>query len=68
MPLKVAIAMFIKLLMELINHFMYSNPNKQRHIKKDKQLFFSLVVVGLQATQANSKNNVNTLRAEAWLL
>jgi hypothetical protein len=54
MPPRVAIAMFIKLLMELINHLMYSNPNKQRHIKKDKQLFFPLVVVGLQATQANS--------------
>jgi hypothetical protein len=68
MPPKVAIAMFIKLLMELINHLYVFQPKQTTAHKKDKQLFFSLVVVGLQATQANSKNNVNTLRAEAWLL
>ncbi|MDB4556900.1 hypothetical protein N9Z96_00085 [bacterium] len=67
-PQKVMIDMFIKPLMELICHFMYFNPIKHRNMQKNRRLFSSLVVVGLQVTQANLKNNVNILRAEAWLL
>ncbi|MBT7727360.1 MAG: hypothetical protein HN703_00565 [Planctomycetaceae bacterium] len=53
-PQKMVIDMFIKPLVGLIFHFMYFNPIKHRHRKKDPRLFFSLVVVGLQATQAKT--------------
>jgi hypothetical protein len=39
-PQKMVIDMFIKPLVGLIYHFMYFNPIKHRHRKKDPRFFF----------------------------